>query len=186
VRGHNLIIYVLPFFEPAATSNSIGTDWLLWSFSYFRRIVESSFYCSGDHQLKLKLYPGGDEGAKAGYTSVHLMYDSESNISVAVDLQIIAANSRLLCYSMNLSNHITHFSSAGQSHGYSDFIKRSNVANRSVLVVRIKSADEFYVQPTGMGNIMMFQDEQASDIAFQVKDETFYAHKIILKAHPPD
>lgn len=167
-------------------SNSIGTDWLLWSFSYFRRIVESSFYCSGDHQLKLKLYPGGDEGAKAGYTSVHLMYDSESNISVAVDLQIIAANSRLLCYSMNLSNHITHFSSAGQSHGYSDFIKRSNVANRSVLVVRIKSADEFYVQPTGMGNIMMFQDEQASDIAFQVKDETFYAHKIILKAHPPD
>ena len=156
----------------------------------------------------LKLYPGGRYDSKAGWVGMYLCNPSNESIDMNFGFSIKDGNGKQIV-SIQTSTPFTFDPRGSQSSGkgWPDFAKRSTIIDALVngtLVVEvhmnphepIKATLPQFVPENPFCNNMLqlFNDEESSDIVFQVSQQsknnsekvakiapvTFYAHCLIL------
>jgi speckle-type POZ protein len=154
------------------------------------KVESEPFYCLGHHEWKVHLYPGGHMRARRpDSVSIYLQHCSDSKISADFELHIL--NSRGAKAIKNASRN-GHVFGQGVAQGWKKAVsshaaKRSLVDGALVIKVLLRPKSAFYIQVGRTGNLMkLFGDEESSDIAFNVRDQVFFAHKLIMKVHAPD
>jgi speckle-type POZ protein len=162
------------------------------------------FTCNG-HDWCLRLYPGGDVHASAGYTSVYLEHCSEGYATASYEISVLDKHQR----KANIMSTSSHFS-CGETWGWKDFYPQTfimeNILDDEGTLAIVASIKRDAVPPFVPSNPVrgmitsMFLDEESADVCFEVSDVdanaddrddaasspvTFHAHRLILKACAP-
>ena len=169
-------------------------------------IASPMFTCRG-HQWQLDVYPGGDSLASEGQVPVYLHHLSQGTITASFGVKVI---DKLGCTRRTLSAKSKF--TANKSWGWSDFISRSDILDKSknildsngtlTVVVSIEEEPtDVFVPKNPFLKMMqeMFNDQNTADVCFEVgsadqkkgkkkksKSSTlFYAHRLILEKSAP-
>jgi hypothetical protein len=148
-----------------------------------------------DNDWKVVLYPGGF-GETTGVISLYLQHCSETDISVIFYLSV---KDKINETSIGSSNEcMTHkFCQADKTCGHEKFatrfaITQSNILDHGTLTVELR----FKLDNTGDGDHyqqfipknrfvqnmkQLFLDQDSADISFEVGDQIFFAHKLVLQ-----
>eukprot|EP00956_Cyclotella_meneghiniana_P041942 scaffold245764_cov84-Cyclotella_meneghiniana.AAC.2 len=157
------------------------------------KCVRSPIFTAVGGNWEVMLYPRGANKAKTGMVSVYLKSKSPAAISRKFSIAVKARDGQALQkISKTLSFHPNH----NLFMRFHDYAKRGDVLDESkgllnngtlTLIIRITSAPALKPRQY-FENVLwkLFLDEESADIAFQVKGDIIYAHKLILKAQVPE
>ena len=167
-----------------------------------------SFQCANGYEWKLRIYPGGKVSSQNdNMLGFILLCHCRPDAKVVAEVDVRLMTSRGVVYKIHKSYGMNSFYLDAvlgyKGFGRANFAKRSEILERSnrilnngalVFEVRIKPNRGYCcqlpvrtMQPGIADNIFdkLFNDKGSADVAFQVKDTVFYAHRAILKAQAP-
>jgi speckle-type POZ protein len=170
------------------------------------------FSCNG-HEWCLDIFPGGDEDAEEGHVSIYLNHRSEGIIAINYEVMIIdkfgeGKNSKKELKEPDL------FEGMGGYWGFSNFIKRSDILNKSKNIldsdgsltvgvsIKEKQSDVFVPKNPFQKIVLqgMFLNVDTADVCFEVissadakkgkkkkakASDLLHAHYLILKKCAP-
>ena len=171
--------------------------------------VNSSEFIAWGNPWRLKLYPGGDVSSDTGWVAMYLVNQSSKEIAMKFGISVNDGNDKQMkIVSMQTSYTFGPVGSQSCGRGWPNFAKRSTIMDALVdgtLVVEvhmksptpIKAALPQFVpeNPFNKNILQLFNDEESSDIVFQVGEHlftnnaendvkiapfTFHAHCLIL------
>lgn len=153
-------------------------------------VVTSAFRCFG-HEWELQVYPGGDGASRGGDVQIYIINNSPENITVDWKIVVIKSNGEASKHSGECDNVKLH--GYARVRFYFDrerlIEKPSTYLSDGTLTIRVQmklSAQEYrnciLKQPYYIDNTDMIDDDETSDVAFDVKGTIIKAHKGILKA----
>eukprot|EP00956_Cyclotella_meneghiniana_P040054 scaffold185525_cov40-Cyclotella_meneghiniana.AAC.3 len=139
------------------------------------------------------LYLRGANKAKTGMVSVYLKSKSPAAISRKFSIAVKERDGEAL---KKISKTLSFDLNGNLFRGFRDYAKRGYVLDESkgllnngtlTLIIRITSAPVLKPRQS-FENVFgkLFLDEESADIAFEVKGDIIYAHKLILKAQAPE
>jgi speckle-type POZ protein len=172
-------------------------------------VLTPNFSCKG-HDWRLYIYPGGEEGdySDEGYVSIYLNHQSEGNITVNYfELMIIDKFGK----KRSTFEDSNHFVGMGDGYGWSNFIKRSDILDKSknilgsdgTLTVAVSIEEEpsdMYIPKNPLNKMIqgMFLNVETADVCFEVSgadakegkkeqkaSALFHAHSQILQVCAP-
>eukprot|EP00984_Skeletonema_dohrnii_P025215 scaffold14331_cov83-Skeletonema_dohrnii-CCMP3373.AAC.4 len=200
-------------------SSSAGEEWqsfkiLFHRFANLPSVIDQctlspEFKCNG-HRWCIKLYPGGESQASAGYLSLYLQHCSGGYATAAFEVSVLDKYQSVKKTIKSTAPRT--FSS--QKWGWKDYCHRSYILKQSnnilddngtlAVVVSIqRDLAAPFVPNNPMGRMItgMFLDEETADVCFEVSTAnvhvdagdqaaapssvTFHAHRLILKKCAP-
>ena len=168
-------------------------------------VVISPEFTRAGHKWTLHLYPGGTADASEGYVSLFLKSEDDSEIKVKYSIRFLMADG----HAMGIVPYAIHTFSGSQSiSGWDNFAtnpkrmdeswKRRLLTNGTLTFkVRIWPDNGYSVktvihtsmrQSSLSKNILelFLGQDDTTDVAFKVKGEVMFAHRVILKAQAPE
>lgn len=155
--------------------------------------VWSPLFSCFDNDWKVVLYPGGF-GDASGVISLYLQHCSDTDINVVFYLSVKEKTNET---SVGSSDEcIKHkFCHADKTCGHENFATRSAITQSNVLEYGTLTVELRFKLDTGgdhyqqfipknrfVQNIKkLFLDQDSADISFEVGDQIFFAHKLVLK-----
>ena len=154
------------------------------------------------HEWRIQLFPRGCRRATEGMLSVQLWNASPKSITLTTsDVALMKSNGD--AYKTETRNEVYFGRRGGRIAGriIDNFITRNEILDESnnilnngtlAITVRMRASKNCYcstVKPQYalVRNISkLFSDKATADIAFNVSDDIYYAHRLILKAQVPE
>ncbi|KAL7455428.1 hypothetical protein ACHAWC_006978 [Mediolabrus comicus] len=156
-------------------------------------VATPEFSCIG-HVWRLKIYPGGRDGAGEGYVSIYLAHRSEGSITSNYEVMILDKFGNI--------KRAKRFSNSfeGNGHGWKNFMERSIILDESsntldsdgTLAVAVSIKDKpttVFVPKNPLNKLIqgMFLNEDTADICFEVSSaEKTFIFGTTKKAKPSD
>lgn len=164
--------------------------------------VYSPHFCCAGHKWQLKVYPGGETEAEHKMMSVFLVSTSSSRLAASFAIKIKKSSGHYLDKSRGEFGDFDIFDQC-VSWGWPNYISRDDILwyadsilphGTLTLEVRIRPHLNYYVycdsevvhtRPSDE-ILKLFLDHHDADVAFQVKEQVFPAHRVILRCFAPD
>lgn len=154
----------------------------------------SPIFTSLDSDWKVVLYPGGFGEASGMMVSLYLQHCSETDISVVFYLSVKdKINETSVGASDDCMSHT--FCQADKTFGHENFVTRSAITQSNVLEYGTLTVELRFKLDTGGDHChqfipknrfvqnmkQIFLDQDSADISFEVGDQIFFAHKLVLR-----
>ena len=154
----------------------------------------SPIFTSLDSDWKVVLYPGGFGEASGMMVSLYLQHCSETDISVVFYLSVKdKINETSVGASGDCMSHT--FCQADKTFGHEIFASRSAITESNVLEYGTLTVELRFKLDTGGDHYQqfipknrfvqnmkqLFLDQDSADISFEVGDQIFFAHKLVLR-----
>lgn len=186
-------------------SNYIGSSNAIINFHNFEALprtvgqaVESPVFSCLGHELKLLVYPGGRGDSDQGLVTASLEYCSNACPGFILQLSVVTVkvmDGRAQKLSISTSTYRNP--DEGVPFGLVNKFERNRLlwcaVNGTVSFEVVLTPDEQHIVSVGQHSNdfarnfwNLFLDEESSDVAFSVKGEMIYAHKLIIRAQAPD
>uniref|UniRef100_A0A0E0EY43 BTB domain-containing protein n=1 Tax=Oryza meridionalis TaxID=40149 RepID=A0A0E0EY43_9ORYZ len=168
--------------------------------------LSSAMFTVGGHRWRIDYYPNGESADSADYISLFLLLDEKAtkNVKVQAQFKFQISSTDQVKKAPSLASTEVNTYGEGSSWGRAKFIKRedfekSNDLRDDSFVIRcdvavigeirteITTTTFVAVPPPELNQQLgdLLETEKGADVVFQVGDETFAAHRLVLAARSP-